>query len=286
MLILAAFLALLIGVLLGLLGGGGAILTTPILVYVIGMDPKEAMTGSLLVVGFTSIVSMLFHARIGNVDFRTGAIFGGAGMAGAFWGGRVAGYMSGNVLLVAFAALMLVTAIMMLRGRRDLAGNGTMHAGKAVAAGASVGFVAGLLGAGGGFLIVPALVLFGNVPMRRAIGTSLFVVTLQSFAGFVGHIAHSSTNFSILVPIMLAAILGTLAGVRLAQHVSVNSLRRGFGWFVLVMGLFVLAKQLSPITTAISALVALTIAAVVSRASAAETKACLPKSTTPSRNPA
>ncbi len=276
MLILAAFLALLIGILLGLLGGGGAILTTPILVYVVGLDAKEAMTGSLLIVGFTSAVSMFFHARLGNVDFRTGAIFGGGGMVGAFLGGRIAGLLSGNALLIAFATLMLVTAIMMLRGRRDLTGDGDMHVVKAVVAGLAAGFVAGLLGAGGGFLIVPALVLFGNVPMRRAIGTSLFVVTLQSFAGFAGHIAHSSANVSVLAPVMLTAILGTLAGVRLAQRVSVNNLRRGFGWFVLAMGIFVLAKQLSPIVTAISALVALTIAALVSHASAVEVKPCPP----------
>lgn len=272
MFVLAVFLALLIGVLLGLLGGGGAILTTPILVYVIGLDAKEAMTGSLVIVGFTSAVSMVFHARLGHVDFRTGAIFGGAGMVGAFLGGRLAELLSGKVLLISFAALMLVTAIMMLRGRRDLNGDGHMHAAKAIAAGASVGFVAGLLGAGGGFLIVPALVLFGSVPMRRAIGTSLFVITLQSLAGFAGHIAHSSVKIAVLGPVMLAAILGTLAGVRLAQRVSVNALRRAFGWFVLAMGIFVLAKESSPVISVIFASIAVAIAGLVSRTSTHENR--------------
>jgi uncharacterized membrane protein YfcA len=173
---------------------------------------------------------------------------------------------------------------MMLRGRRDLNGDGNMHAVKAIVAGTSVGFVAGLLGAGGGFLVVPALVLFGNVPMRRAIGTSLFVVTLQSFAGFAGHIAHSSVTAAVIGPVMLTAVLGTFVGVRLTEHVSVNALRRGFGWFVLAMGLFVLAKELSSDIIKICVTIALTIAAVVARMSKRATKPCPPPAT-PSRNP-
>lgn len=272
MLILAAVLALLIGVSLGLLGGGGAILTTPILLYVVGLDAKEAITGSLLVVGVTSAVSTAFHMRLGNVDFRTGAIFGGAGMAGAFVGGKLAAYISGTVLLIAFAAMMLVTAIMMLRGRREVKGDGQMHPVKVVAVGASVGLVAGLLGAGGGFLIVPALTLFGGIPMRRAIGTSLFVITLQSFAGFAGHAAHSHVDVPVLALMTATAVVGTIAGVRLAQRVSADSLRRGFAWFVLAMGIFVLAKELAPTMTIIFGVLAFTIAVLVSRASACASK--------------
>lgn len=268
MLLVASALALVVGISLGLLGGGGAILTTPILVYVAGLDAKEAITGSLLIVGLASALSMVFHARLGNVVFKTGAMFGAAGMAGAFVGGKLAGYLSGGVLLIAFAAMMLVTAMMMLRGRREMSGDGLMHPLKALAVGASVGLISGLLGAGGGFLIVPALVLFGNLDMRRAIGTSLFVITLQSFAGFLGHISHSQVHFGVLLPITAMALLGTVVGVRFAQRVSTNALRRGFAWFVLAMGIFVLAKELPVSITAILAMLVLTIAVLVSRASA------------------
>lgn len=285
MIVFAALLALAVGVVLGLLGGGGAILTTPILVYVVGLDPKEAITGSLLVVGVTSAVSTAFHTRLGNVDFRTGALFGGAGMAGAFLGGRLAGSMDGAVLLVAFAALMLITALTMLRGRPDVAGDGHIHPLKTIAVGATVGFIAGLLGAGGGFLIVPALVLFANVPMRRAIGTSLFVITLQSFAGFAGHFAHARVQLNVLGPVTLMAVLGTVAGVFLATRVSTVALRRGFAWFVLAMGIFVLSKELAPLTTALCAAVVLVITVLVSRTPGREAKQCASQEA-PSRNAA
>jgi len=270
MLIVAAILALLVGLMLGLLGGGGAILTTPMLIYLVGLEPKEAITASLVVVGVTSAISAGFHTRLGNVDFRTGAIFGGAGMTGAFVGGRLAGYVSATVLLLAFAAMMLVTAIMMLKGRGESAGDGRMHAAKAMAVGAVVGFIAGLVGAGGGFLIVPALVLFGNIPMRRAIGTSLFVITLQSIAGFAGHIAHARVPLSVVAPITAMTVIGTIVGVRYAQRVSTTALRRAFAWFVLAMGIFVLAKQVSWPVTLLFAGVALSVAFWVSRASARE----------------
>ncbi len=273
MIFVAAILALLVGVTLGLLGGGGAILTTPMLIYLVGLEAKEAITASLVVVGITSAVSAGFHARMGNVDFRTGLVFGGGGMTGAFLGGRLAGYVSGTVLLLAFAAMMLVTAIMMLRGRRESVGDGRMHASKAIAVGALVGFIAGLVGAGGGFLIVPALVLFGNVPMRRAIGTSLFVITLQSMAGFAGHIAHAHLTLAVAAPITLMTVVGTIVGVRYAQRVSTTALRRAFAWFVLAMGIFVLAKQVSwPVTVAFAS-IALSLALWVSRTSAQEVQA-------------
>jgi uncharacterized protein len=273
MIFLAAALALLIGLSLGLLGGGGAILTTPILVYVLGMDAKAAITSSLLVVGITSVVSTVVHARDKNVVWKTGLVVGVSGMLGAYVGGSLAGYVRGTVLLVLFAAMMLVTAIAMLRGRREAAGDGTMKPGKAVLAGVSIGLVAGLVGAGGGFLIVPALTLFGGIPMRRAVGTSLFVITLQSFAGFAGHVGHTHVDASLVAVISVMAVLGALVGARLTSRISPEALRRGFAWFVLAMGLFVVAKQLPALVTAGVLPVTIILAALVSRSAAARAKA-------------
>jgi uncharacterized membrane protein YfcA len=272
MIFVAAALALLIGLSLGLLGGGGAILTTPILVYVMKLDPKEAIASSLLVVGVTSAVSTAVHARAGNVVWKTGALFGVAGMAGAYAGGSAAHFVRGTVLLIAFAAMMLVTAIMMIRGRREAKGDGHMHPAKAIAAGAAVGLVAGLVGAGGGFLIVPALMLFGGVPMLRSIGTSLFVITLQSFAGFAGHAAHTHVHWNLVGVVTAMAVVGTLLGARAAQQVKADSLRRGFAWFVLAMGLFVVARELPALVTAGIAPVAIILAALVSRSAARRTQ--------------
>jgi uncharacterized membrane protein YfcA len=273
MLALAAALSLLIGLSLGLLGGGGSILTTPILVYVVKLGPKEAITSSLLVVGVTSAVSTLVHARAGNVVWKTGIFFGLSGMVGAYVGGSLATYVRGTVLLVAFAAMMLVTAIAMIRGRRATSGDGHMHPIKTVVTGTTVGMLTGLVGAGGGFLIVPALILFGGVPMLRAVGTSLFVITLQSFAGFAGHVAHTHVQGLLLTVVTTAAVLGSLAGAKLAQRVNADSLRRGFAWFVLAMGLFIVARELPALATAAIAPIAIVLAALVSRSASRRAQA-------------
>ena len=187
MLPLALALSVLIGVSLGLLGGGGSILTTPILIYAIGLEPKEAIATSLLVVGITSLAGLVSHARAGNVAWRTGVIFGLAGMAGAYAGGFVAKWIPANVLLVLFALMMVATAIAMFRGRKAPADGEkrTFAAWKIVLDGLVVGLVTGLVGAGGGFLVVPALALLGGLPMPVAVGTSLLVIAMKSFAGFV-----------------------------------------------------------------------------------------------------
>jgi uncharacterized membrane protein YfcA len=273
MLALAAALSLIIGLSLGLLGGGGSILTTPILVYVVKLGPKEAITSSLLVVGVTSAVSTLVHARAGNVVWKTGIFFGLSGMVGAYVGGSLATYVRGTVLLVAFAAMMLVTAIAMIRGRRATSGDGHMHPIKTVVTGTTVGMLTGLVGAGGGFLIVPALILFGGVPMLRAVGTSLFVITLQSFAGFAGHVAHTHVQGVLLTVVTTAAVLGSLGGAKLAQRVNADSLRRGFAWFVLAMGLFIVARELPALATSAIAPIAIVLAVLVSRSASRRARA-------------
>lgn len=245
-------LAVLVGVTLGLLGGGGSILTVPILNYVAGMDPKEAIAASLFVVGSTSIISTILHARNGNVQWRTGLIFGVASMIGAYLGGLAGGYIPGTILMIAFALMMLATAGGMLRGRQggsdNDAGESTepkkLPIGKILIEGLVVGAVTGLVGAGGGFLVVPALALLGGLPMAVAVGTSLLVISMKSFAGLAGYLTTVSLDWPLVLAVTGAAILGSFIGARLTNVVSETSLRKGFGVFVLVMGVFVLFQEL------------------------------------------
>jgi uncharacterized membrane protein YfcA len=234
-----------VGVALGMLGGGGSILTVPLLVYVAGLDAKEAIATSLFVVGVTSAVGALSHARAGRVRWRTGLLFGAAGMAGAYAGGRVAEYLPGSLLLVAFGLMMLATAVAMLRGRR--APEGTVHTELPLLHvglhGVVVGVVTGLVGAGGGFLVVPALVLLGGLPMGAAVGTSLVVIAMKSAAGLAGYLHSVQIDWGLALAVTAAAVLGSVLGGRLVGRVDPDVLRRAFGWFVVVMGVFVLGTQ-------------------------------------------
>lgn len=254
-------LSVVVGVTLGLLGGGGSILMVPLLVCVAGMDAKEAIAASLVVVGVTAATSVLGHARAGRVHWRTGLVFGVAGMAGAFAGGLLGGLLPGQVLLVAFAIMMTATAIAMLRGRRHT-GPDQAHTelplGRVLLDGSVVGLVTGLVGAGGGFLVVPALALLGGLPMGVAVGTSLLVIALKSFAGLAGYLTSVTLDWPLVAAITAVAVLGSLAGSRLVDRIPADSLRRGFGWFVLAMGGFVLAQQ-APDPARIPALAALAV---------------------------
>lgn len=246
--LLAFGLSLLIGVSLGLLGGGGSIVTVPVLVYVLGLDPKEAIATSLLVVGVTAAAALWQHARAGNVRWRTGLAFSAAASAGAFAGGRAAGLFSGTALLLIFATLMLVTAVAMLRGRKVPAEAAppaapASRALKIALEGAVVGFVTGLVGAGGGFLVVPALVLLGRVPMHEAVGTSLLVIALKSFAAFAGHAGHVPIDYALTGLVTGAAVLGSLGGTRIARRLDPASLRRAFALFVLAMAVYVVVRE-------------------------------------------
>jgi uncharacterized protein len=269
-------LSLLIGVSLGLLGGGGSILTVPILVYVAGQDPKTAIATSLLVVGVTSAAGMISHARAGRVRWRTGLLFGAAGMVGAYGGGRVAEFIPGTALLVAFGIMMVVTSVAMLRGRREVAPEhdaDDLPVGRILLEGAVVGAVTGLVGAGGGFLVVPALVLLGGLPMATAVGTSLLVIAMKSGAGLLGYLASTPIDWELAGLVTAAAVVGSVAGGRLAGRIPEAQLRRAFGWFVLVMAVFVLVQELpddirgallgSPVTWAV--LVAVAVVTAVAR---------------------
>lgn len=246
-LVAALLLSVLIGLSLGLLGGGGSILTVPILTYVAGMNPKEAIAASLFVVGVTSAVSAVTHARKGRVKWRTGLIFGAAGMAGAFGGGLLGGHIPGTILMIAFALMMVATSLAMIRGRRDVSAathTNDLPVGKVLLEGLVVGLVTGLVGAGGGFLVVPALALLGGLSMPVAVGTSLVVITMKSFAGLGGYLTSVSLDWALVGGVTAAAILGSFIGARLAGRIPEAALRRGFGIFVLLMGVFVLVQEL------------------------------------------
>ncbi|WP_211330453.1 sulfite exporter TauE/SafE family protein [Prauserella muralis] len=246
MLLLTLAAALVVGLALGVLGGGGSILTVPILVYIAGIDAKQAIAMSLFVVAITSALGAISHARAGRVRWRTGLVFGAAGMAGAYGGGRLAAFLPGTWLLVGFGVMMVVTAAAMIRGRRG-GGAGTVHGelpvGRVVAEGVAVGAVTGLVGAGGGFLVVPALALLGGLPMTVAVGTSLVVISMKSFAGLAGYLASVQIDWPLALGVTAAAVAGSVVGGRLAGRIPETVLRKGFGWFVVVMGGFVLGQQ-------------------------------------------
>lgn len=255
MIALAVLLSVLIGITLGLLGGGGSILAVPVLVYVAQLGAKESIATSLLVVGITSLAALIGHARARRVRWRTGLVFGSTAMVGAYLGGRLGAYIPGSWLLIGFALMMLATATAMIRGRRgDPSGMAADDGGagheipvvKVLAEGIVVGLVTGLVGAGGGFLVVPALVLLGGLPMPVAVGTSLLVIAMKSFAALAGYLSTVQIDWPLATAVTVAAIIGSLIGARLVRYVRADALRRGFGWFVLVMSGVVLAQELPP----------------------------------------
>lgn len=250
MLLIAVVLALVVGLSLGMLGGGGSILTVPILRYALGMEGHQAIAMSLFVVGVTSLGGLIPHARRGRVQWRTGIVFGGAGMLGAFLAGRVAHRVPAAFLLSGFALMMFATAFSMLREPRDPASSSAAAAAalplaKVLGEGLVVGAVTGLVGAGGGFLVVPALVLLGKLPMDLAVGTSLLVIAMKSFAGLAGFLGHTSLDPGLAASIGAAAVVGSVVGGALAGRVKAETLRKTFGWLVIAMAFFIVVQELA-----------------------------------------
>jgi uncharacterized membrane protein YfcA len=234
-----------IGLLLGLLGGGGSILTLPVLIYLAGQQPQAAIAASLFVVAVTSAIALIPHARAGRVQWRTGLVFGTAGLAGAYAGGRLAAYVPSTLLLAGFALLIAAAAVTMIRScRRPLRGtSGTGRLPVLFGLGAIVGLITGMVGAGGGFVIVPVLVLLAGLGMTSAVGTSLLVIVMQSSAGLVGHLQHAHIDWPLTLAVTAVAITGSIAGARLATRVPAQLLRIGFGWFLIAMATLVLVEQ-------------------------------------------
>lgn len=248
LLLLGLVLSGLIGLSLGLIGGGGSIITVPVLVYVLGVEAHEAVGMSLAVVGGTSLVGSFLHHRRGNLQMKTGLTFGVSGIAGALAGSPLTKLLTPPALLMTFALLMLFIGVLMLRRKpRTEIDNLDPHekpsTWKALLAGFGVGVLTGFLGVGGGFLIVPALVMFGGLAMKEAVGTSLFVIFLNCVAGFLGHASQSHFDWKLTGMVTGLAVLGTVGGTMLSHKLAAGKLQQGFAVFVLIVAVFLMAKN-------------------------------------------
>lgn len=265
MAIVGYFASALIGVSLGLIGGGGSILTVPVLVYLFGVDPVLATAYSLFIVGSTSLVGTWPKYREHMVNLKTAVIFGIPSILAVY---ATRAYLvplipnpvftvgtlvvtKAMMMMALFATLMVFASISMIRDKRD----GSTEAGWEEAPqqfnypmilleGAVVGVLTGLVGAGGGFLIIPALVLFSKLPMKQAVGTSLLIIAAKSLFGFMGDLSQYHLDWLLLGSVTILAIAGIFIGNRLSRNIDGNKLKRAFGWFVLVMGVYILVKEL------------------------------------------
>lgn len=248
MLILGLALAVVVGLSLGLLGGGGSILTVPVFVYVLGYGAKPAIAMSLPVVGAASLIGAIRHWRAGNVNLRVALLFGGVAMATAYAGARLAAFISGRVQLSLLAVSMLAAAVSMFRSGRaqpratpaPSEPEPSRHLGFVLAVGAAVGLLTGVVGIGGGFLVVPALVMLAGLPMKEAIGTSLVVIAMNALAGSAGYAGQFDVPWAFVGVFTALAVAGILAGTHLVRFVSPNALKQAFAGLLVILGMLIL----------------------------------------------
>jgi len=260
--ILGYFLAALVGISLGLIGSGGSILMVPILVYIFAYNPVLATSYSLFIVGSTSLVGAFNNYRKGLVSIKTALLFGLSSVTTVFITRhyimpRIPDvlFSIGNITvkhdlatMVLFAVLMLMASFAMIRegNKSTVAEINATSADtiKLLLFGILVGLTTGFLGAGGGFLIIPALVLILKIPMKKAVGTSLLIIALNSLIGFTGDLSHIDINWKFLASISLIAVAGIFIGGAFAKKIPAQKLKKAFGWFVLVMGIYIIIKEL------------------------------------------
>jgi uncharacterized membrane protein YfcA len=244
--ILALTLAAGIGLSLGLLGSGGSIITLPVLVYAGGINPKEAVPMSLAIVGGTSLAGAVIKMREGQVSPRAALTFAGAGIPTAVLGAQLTPLVSPTVLLLLFALLMfLVAGRMLMGGNESLTAAPECRPARCLAAGGTVGVLTGFLGVGGGFLIVPAMVIAARMPLKVAIGSSLAVIAVNSFAGLAGQLRHTTFDWTLAMAFLALAVAGMFGGIWLSRIIAAPSLRRWFAWFVIAVAIFVVVQNLS-----------------------------------------
>jgi uncharacterized membrane protein YfcA len=260
--ILAYILAILIGLSLGLIGGGGSILTVPILVYILGVEAGEtAPAYSLFVVGASSFIGVILKAKQKEVNFKTAFFFGIPTVIAIFLTRKfLVPEIPDNILSIAnfelskrvfimglFSIIMIIAAVIMIKGRKGMG-----IAGKELnkknhitnfTGGLGIGGITGLVGAGGGFMIIPALIKIGNLNMKTAIGTSLTIIAMNSFFGFLGSMGSVEIDWQLLIPFTALAGIGIFIGSALSKKIDGSKLKTGFGYFILVMGLFILIKE-------------------------------------------
>jgi uncharacterized membrane protein YfcA len=234
-----------IGLTLGLLGGGGSILTVPALVYLIGQPPQVAVTTSLAVVGTNSAIGAYFHRNQGTLNWRVALLFGGSGIGTAYLSAGLSEQFARPLLLSIFAGLMLIIGLLMTFAPCPATTTQKeMKWGVIIASGAGVGLLTGILGVGGGFLIVPALVMLVGLPFQQAVGTSLVVIAMNSFAGFMGHLGHVSLDMSLMLTFMVSGLAGTFVGAKFAHRIKADRLRQTFAFFVIGLALVLLYDNL------------------------------------------
>lgn len=248
-------LALLIGLSLGLIGGGGSILAVPILVYVLGLDAKEAIAMSLAIVGIVSLVGVIPHWKLGNVNPKTALSFTPPAMLGAFLGARLAAlsWITDTIQLVCFAIMMLVASYFMIRQPSERVSDRVQlfvpeHQRQypwlaIILEGLGVGIVTGFVGVGGGFAIIPALVLLGKIPMKEAIGTSLLIITFKSATGFIGYLSQVAIDWNLMLTFTTVSILGVIWGAYFSEKIQGAKLQQAFGYFLIAVAIFILVKR-------------------------------------------
>jgi len=253
--IFVIFAGLITGMLLGVFGSGGSIITTPALLYLLHVEAKSAIAMSLGIVAITATITAFQHWRKGNVNLKITAVFGMFGIVGTFAGAKLGIITPVVIQLSVFALVMYVAAWKMLRPAPQHKSLGAacnecvdgfcddLDYREIALHGVAVGVLTGVVGVGGGFLIVPALVLFSGLPMKQAVGTSLGIVALKSFAGFAGYAGAVAIDYSLMAVFTAIAVAGSVVGSMLAQHLPADQLKRGFGGFLVLVASYILIKQ-------------------------------------------
>ena len=258
MVLLGYFLALFVGISLGLFGGGGTVLAIPILVYIFHFTPQLATSYSLFIIGISALIGSVKHYKLNNLNLNTAFVFGIPSIASLLIVRKyilpkipddiftINGFiLTKNILLmIVFAVLMIAASISMIKDTKNVHAN-AVNKGKLAVVGFTAGIVTGFLGAGGGFLIIPALLFFSALPMKQAIGTSLFIISINAIIGFTGDLINKvHINFQFLLLFTAIAIVGIFVGTYLSKKVDGNKLKPAFGWFVLVSGIYIIAKEI------------------------------------------
>ena len=252
MTVVGGILALVIGFVLGLLGGGGSILAVPTFLYVFHVEPKPAIAMSLVVVGMSALVGFLTHWRQGTVNLRIAALFGALAMVGSFGGARLARFVPASAQLAMFTAFALTAAVMMLRDsmRKSAVPNATpagplrFSAWLGVQA-VGVGLLTALIGAGGGFLIVPSLVLMANVPVKEAVGSSLLIIAMNATSGVAGYLGQVEFDWPLVASFTAIAAVGAVTGTRYMRRLPAARIKQGFAIMILVLGTYLVIRRLT-----------------------------------------